>query len=243
MIILWVLHYLIKLQERIFLLKDKAHVIQKKVWVAKPESEDKTIVPNPILYGDSNSGEYKMVSVEEITWIPLENGSPYNGSLYAKKIDDSNLNLPDGIEGVYATLTVALADLNLRGVSADVNFLLTDTLYSAGESFPLIANIINENLPSSTKKITIKPSTGVTSKISGSSTSGIFVSYGVDYVNLEGSNSGGTDRSLTIENITQQPIHMLLVFLITVLKEHRITLLIIVLLKQEELQIIPGVSF
>ncbi|MFZ1519798.1 MAG: T9SS type A sorting domain-containing protein [Ignavibacteriaceae bacterium] len=174
--------------------------IQKEVWIANPESDSKLALSNPTLYGDPKSGEYKTVSVEEITWIPLESGFPYSGSLYAKKVEDPSLNLPDGIEGIYATLTAAIADLNLRGVSADVNFLLTDTLYSTGETFPLIASITNENLPTSTKKVTIKPNTGITSKISGSSASGIFVSYGVDFVNLDGSNSGGTDRSLTLEN-------------------------------------------
>ena len=176
--------------------------VMKEVWVANPqtESKDKNSPEAPVIFGDLNSGSYQMREVEEITWIPMENGLPYSGDLYIKKNENPELAFPEGIEGVYATITAAVADLNLRGVAGNVNFLLTDANYSSGETFPIIFNVTNENLPSSTKKVTIKPNTGVMATIAGNSATGIFVSFGVDYIIFDGSNSGGTDRSLTIEN-------------------------------------------
>ncbi|MGQ9643831.1 MAG: beta strand repeat-containing protein, partial [Ignavibacterium sp.] len=183
--------------------------VMKEVWVANPrnESKDENKVDQPILYGDPNSGSYQMMEVEEVTWIPMENGTKYDGDLYVKKSENPELAFPEGIDGVYATITEAIADLNLRGVAGNVNFLLTDADYSAGETFPIIVNITNENLPSSTKTVTLKPNTGVTSTIKGTSATGIFVSYGVDYFIIDGSNSGGTDRSLTIENTSTAANH------------------------------------
>jgi len=148
----------------------------------------------------------EMVEVEEEVWTPMENGSVYEGNLFIKKSDNPNLNFPEGVEGVYATLTAAINDLNLRGLSDNVTFLLVDTLYST-ETLPIILNITNENLPSSTKKITIKPNTGITSRISGTSATGVFVNFGVDYLTIDGSNSGGNDKSLVIENLSTAANH------------------------------------
>uniref|UniRef100_A0A7V3E778 Choice-of-anchor D domain-containing protein n=1 Tax=Ignavibacterium album TaxID=591197 RepID=A0A7V3E778_9BACT len=183
--------------------------VMKEVWVANPRNENKddNRIDEPVIYGDSKSGSYKMMEVEEVTWIPMENGLPYNGELYVKKNENPELAFPEGVEGVYSTITAAIADLNLRGVAGNVNFLLTDANYSVGETYPIIVNITNENLPSSTKKVTLKPNTGVTATISGNSATGIFVSYGVDYFIIDGSNSGGTDRSLTIENTSTSTNH------------------------------------
>ncbi|WP_290662412.1 hypothetical protein, partial [Ignavibacterium sp.] len=183
--------------------------VKKEIWVANPVSESKenNKIDEPIFYGDSKSGSYQLTEVDEVTWIPMENGSPVVGELYVKKNENPELSYPEGVEGVYATITAAITDLNLRGVAGDVNFLLTDANYSSGETFPIIVNITNENQPSSTKKVTLKPNTGVTSTITGSSATGIFVSYGVDYFIIDGSNSGGTDRSLTIENTSTASSH------------------------------------
>ncbi len=183
--------------------------VVKEMWVPEAQPEGKTDEPvEPILYGDTREGKgsIQMVEVEEVVWTPMENGVVYEGSLGVKKSDIPTLNFPNGVEGVYATLTAAVNDLNARGLSADVNFLLVDTLYST-ETLPIIINITNENLPSATKKITIKPNTGISSRITGTSTSGVIVSFGVDYVIIDGSNSGGVDRSLTIENTSTAANH------------------------------------
>ena len=105
-------------------------------------------------------------------------------------------NYPEGTDGVYTTLTAAVADLNLRGVSGAVNFLLTDASYTTGETYPLVLNF--GNLGSNT--VTIKPNTGVTALVQGASPSGQIFKILSSYVTIDGSNAGGTDRSLTLEN-------------------------------------------
>ena len=98
------------------------------------------------------------------------------------------------------TLTAAVADLNLRGVSGPTRFLLTDANYSVGETFPITFDIANENLPTATNTVTIKPNTGVTSVITGTTAINVFGIYD-DYIIFDGSNTvGGTTRDLTIVN-------------------------------------------
>ena len=65
----------------------------------------------------------QMIQVEEVVWTPMENGIPYTGDLYVKKSENPGLSFPDGVEGVYATITAAVADLNLRGVGGATIFL------------------------------------------------------------------------------------------------------------------------
>ena len=50
--------------------------------------------------------------------------------------------------------TASVNDLNLRGVSGPVTFLLTDSSYSTGEIFPITVSIANENLPTATNTVT-----------------------------------------------------------------------------------------
>jgi len=98
----------------------------------------------------------------------------------------------------YTTITQAVTDLNILGVSSAVTFLLTDVNYSTGETFPIIIQKPVRTNP--TDLITIRPKAGVSSVVSGSSATGILVLMGADYIVIDGSNSGGTDRSLTWEN-------------------------------------------
>jgi hypothetical protein len=99
----------------------------------------------------------------------------------------------------FTKLTTAIADLNLRGVSGAVTFALQSDYSSASETFPLTINAITG--ASGTNTITIKPAATVTATISGSVASGALIKLnGADYVTIDGSNSGGTDRSLTITN-------------------------------------------
>ena len=146
-------------------------------------------------------------------WLPMENGQRYFGDLYVKKIEHPEFNYPDGTDGIYLTLTAAIADLNLRGVSSPVNFLLTDASYTAvsGEIFPYVVNVTNEFKPTATNKVTIKPNTGVTSLIQGAVANSFIFKILSNYVNIDGSNSGATDRSLTIEN-TSTTFPMVILF-------------------------------
>jgi hypothetical protein len=102
-----------------------------------------------------------------------------------------------GAGQTYTTLTAAIADLNAKEITCPVVFQLMDVTYGS-ETFPIT---INPNVGSSvTNTVTIRPASGVTSTISGSSASGIIILNGADYIIINGSNSGGTDKSLTIEN-------------------------------------------
>lgn len=104
----------------------------------------------------------------------------------------------------FATITEAFSNLNSRGVNGAVNLILKNPSsipYNAtnGETFPLSLDTILG--ASGINTITMKPDAGLTPIISGSSSSSIIKLKGTDYFTIDGSNSGGTDRSLSIENI------------------------------------------
>ncbi len=102
-----------------------------------------------------------------------------------------------GATGDYATLTAAVAALNSEYVTGPVTFSLLDATY-AGETFPIVINA--NSGASATNTITIKPASGVTATISGSSAVAIIKLNGADYVTIDGSNNGSTSRNLTIAN-------------------------------------------
>jgi hypothetical protein len=178
--------------------------VMKEVWVEVPPVEKQVEKSSDVQDSqfdtpDKPDGTTQWVEVEEISWVPMQNGSVYEGPLYAKKSEDPSLQLPYGIEAVYATITAAVADLNLRGVSGLTNFLLVDSAY-ATETYPIVINVANENLPTATNRVTIKPNTGMTSVISGASAASQIFRIVSSYITIDGSNAGGTTRNLTIEN-------------------------------------------
>ncbi|MES2558140.1 MAG: BNR-repeat neuraminidase N-terminal domain-containing protein, partial [Bacteroidota bacterium] len=87
-----------------------------------------------------------------------------------------------------------------RDISGAVTMQLTSSYSSTMEDiFPIIIPAMAGS--SATNTLTIKPATGVTTTISGAiSSNAILRLNGADYVTIDGSNSGGTDRSLTITN-------------------------------------------
>jgi hypothetical protein len=180
--------------------------VMKEVMVYDPESEksfEKGVTENikaEETSSDVMKGKLVLMEVDEISWIPMENGVPYEGPLYAKQSENPQYNFPDGTKGVYLTITAAIADLNLRGVSAAVRFLLTDPTYTTGETYPIVVNIANENLPTATNTVTIRPNTGVTALVQGSSSNSQIFQIRSSYIIIDGSNTGGTDRNLTVEN-------------------------------------------
>lgn len=100
----------------------------------------------------------------------------------------------------FNTLTAALGELNTQGVAGPVTFLLADSVYATGESFPLrIAGGIGM---SASQPFTLRPAPGMHVRISGSNGSSIlsavFKLDGADYVTIDGSNNGTTTRDLTI---------------------------------------------
>lgn len=98
----------------------------------------------------------------------------------------------------YSTITAALDDLALRGVSSAVTFELTDTNYSTAERFPLQINEIIG--ASAVNTVTIKPAPGVKAVISANSQSVFRIKDKVQYFIIDGSNNGTTSRDLLIGN-------------------------------------------
>ena len=136
----------------------------KEVWVEEPVVT-KQPVRGEILKQDNNTsvspkGRKEMREVEEISWIPMENGKEYTDDLFIKKSQNPNYSYPDNVNGIYATITAAVTDLNFRGVSGATRFLLNDATYPT-ETYPITVNVV-ANFPTATNTVTIKPNTGVT---------------------------------------------------------------------------------
>ena len=102
-----------------------------------------------------------------------------------------------GVGGDYATLTAAVADLNSKELCGSLTLKLTDATYPS-ETIPIVINANSGSSAANT--VTIKPNTGVTTLITGSGNPCIITLNGADYVTIDGSNAGGTDKSLTIAN-------------------------------------------
>ncbi len=143
---------------------------------------------------------YQMVEVEEEQWIPMENGLPYTGELFIEKSKHPEIQFPDGVNGVYPTITAAVNDLNLRGVSGPTTFVLVDIAYQSGETFPIVFDSNNEYQPTATNTVTIKPNAGINVLISSTSATSIFKFNGADYITIDGSNDGSNSVNLTISN-------------------------------------------
>lgn len=131
---------------------------------------------------------YKQTITEEYYQLSEENGEKYEGAL--------STNSP---KEVFATLTEAISNLNSRGVSGHVRFLLTDTLYPEAGSMTI--NITGNDTTNASRTLTIKPNTGVSSvTITVNSNSPVFVVY-ESYIIFDGSNTaGGSSQNLTISN-------------------------------------------
>src|SRR5438874_2789029 len=99
----------------------------------------------------------------------------------------------------YANLTAAMADLSGKIIIGPILYSLTSAYDSSGETFPVVVPANGGS--NATNTTTIKPASGATPNISGSSTSSIIELAGADYVTIDGSNTnGGTTRDLTIQN-------------------------------------------
>jgi hypothetical protein len=154
-------------------------------------------ISTPVSYVSANpSAGFAATSVNTITAAPsapnfyvITNAplaGPYNVG--------AGLSFPD-----YPTITAAVADMNLRGISAAVTFNLMDASYTTpAETFPIV---INPPVGSSdVNTVTIKPSAGVTTTVTGNSASSIFKINGADYIIMDGSNNGTTSHNMTVEN-------------------------------------------
>ncbi|MFN8246396.1 MAG: GEVED domain-containing protein [Ferruginibacter sp.] len=104
-----------------------------------------------------------------------------------------------GFGGTYATLSAAITAYNNSCLTGPVVFELLDASYTTpGETFPIV---INANpFANASNTLTIRPASSVVASITGSSATSLITLNAADYVTIDGSNSGGTDRSLTINN-------------------------------------------
>ncbi|MFY8020703.1 MAG: hypothetical protein ACOVP1_05875, partial [Bacteroidia bacterium] len=103
-----------------------------------------------------------------------------------------------GTSGNYPTLTAAAASYNGNCLTGPVVFSLTDATYSTSETFPITFNSNSD--ASLTNTLSIIPATGVNATITGSSSTGLILFNGADYVILDGSNNGTSTRNLTLLN-------------------------------------------
>jgi hypothetical protein len=136
--------------------------------------------------------------------------NPGGGTFTTQPSTPSQYTILNGLAGVYfvgnsttspdptrtyATLTAAAAAYNTSGLGGAVTFLLLETTYSTGETFPVAFG--NNPEASATNTLTIRPYPGVTTTITSAS-SGLAFSNS-RYIILDGSNvAGGTTRNLTV---------------------------------------------
>ncbi len=106
-----------------------------------------------------------------------------------------------GTGGDYPTLTAAIIDVNSKGIACPVTLILTDNTYPT-ETYPIT---LQPNGGSSiTNMLTIKPNSGVHPVFTGASaSSGMIMVNGFDYLIIEGSATGGSDKSLTFKNTSE----------------------------------------
>ena len=153
----------------------------------------------------ANIGAFPALNAGTFTYDPPTAGvPPTNPSTYT--ITDVPLN-GDYTVGVsvgsnYPTITAAVADLNLRGVSGQVRFLLNDATYiSPSETFPIVIKVMNDNQPTLESPVTIKPNAEVISAITGASANSQIFSIRSNFIRIDGSNkSAGTTRDISITN-------------------------------------------
>lgn len=183
-------------------------------YYAKPELFES--VPHSININDDGSVEefggidapqstpdkYVTYVYEQEYYVPVIGGQQYDGPLYHEftEAERTLYNLGDGV-GVYATITAAVADANLDGLTGPTRFLLLDATYPS-ETFP----IIFDNVPgtSSVNTLTLLPAAGVTTLISGSPTNTqIFRVNESSYIIFDGRQNGVSNPgSMTIQNLT-----------------------------------------
>ena len=105
-----------------------------------------------------------------------------------------------GASGTYSSLTGAsglFSAINTNGISGNLTVLLQDA--SITESGATALNPISYGC-SGPFTVTIRPSTGVTSTLTGSLASNSILRIFASNVTIDGSNSGGTTRNLSIAN-------------------------------------------
>ena len=147
--------------------------------------------------GASNVGSYPSLGAAGFSSSPPAASTPPTSPSIYKILSTLTGTYTVGSGGSFTTLTDAVNAYNTKCISGSVVFNLTDASYPS-ETFPII---INSNVSASaTNTLLIKPATGITPSFSGTVAAALISFNGASYVTIDGSNSGGTDRSLTITN-------------------------------------------
>jgi len=154
-------------------------------------------------WGTPNTGVYPWIGASGFTSNPPAASTPPTTPLKYKITTGICGTFMVGSGQVYPTLTAAIADLSSKDLTCPTTLLLTDNVYSS-ETYPVII----PNIPgsSSTNTLTIKPAPGIAPVFSGSylgvsPTNWSLLSLnGAQWIIIDGSNTGGADRSLTFIN-------------------------------------------
>jgi hypothetical protein len=146
------------------------------------------------------AGTYSIYAKTELAGDGNTANDELMGTLNVLEPLSGTYNVGTGQPAPFNTLTGAVARLNLVGVSGPVVFNLTDASYTTGtgETFPIAINQFAG--ASAVNTFTLKPQGVTTISHSQAASSCLLRLNGADYVRLDGSTSGGTDRSLTLEN-------------------------------------------
>jgi hypothetical protein len=136
--------------------------------------------------------------IDSITSAPL---TPYKYVIYDTPLAGTYLVGSANTSPNFSTITAATAALQIRGISAPVELLLTDSSYSnSTEAFPIIFSPSEGS--SRTNTITLKPAIGKKVAIIGSSSTGLINANGIDNFIIDGSNNNTTSADLFIQNTT-----------------------------------------
>jgi hypothetical protein len=144
------------------------------------------------------AGSYAIKARAELVGDQVAANDEITGSLAVESPLCGNYDVGSG--GVFASLTNAngaFAKLNSLGATCSVTFSVISDL--TGETGSVAVNPWAE-FGIGGYTLTIKPSGGARSISGPSTTSGLIILNGADRVTIDGSVSGGTDRSLTITN-------------------------------------------
>lgn len=122
--------------------------------------------------------------------------APSTPDFYVITASPMNGNYNVGAGQPYTTLSAAVTDVNLRGVSGPVTLTLTNPAYNAstGETFPITFYPVAGT--SATNTVTVKPATS--NSVSFTANNAVFKIQGADYIVIDGSNSGTSSRNMTI---------------------------------------------
>lgn len=106
-----------------------------------------------------------------------------------------------GAGGTYTTLSAAINDINTKGITCPVTLVLTDNTYPS-ETYPI--TLQPNGGSSAINTLTIRPNTGVHPVFAAlSPANGLIKVNGFDYLIIDGSSNGGTDKGLTLYNASE----------------------------------------